>query len=94
MRFNTKVRIALLAYLVMAFAVALPVVAFVCDLIINGVIIDLLKSTYSFSDFYNFRRIIYLRLSLIGAILGGVLWLFFYRKYTYHDPLDRYFTKK
>ncbi|MDU4311343.1 MAG: hypothetical protein E7I11_06485 [Klebsiella michiganensis] len=27
----------------------------------------------------------------LGAILGFIYWLFFFRKYRHYDPLDKYF---
>ncbi|UPI89792.1 hypothetical protein MMY93_13250 [Klebsiella michiganensis] len=91
MHINTKMRLAALLYLMAAYAVALPGLALFTDLMINGGIIDMWKGAYSFMDLLARRKILYLQFAGLGAILGFVYWLFFFRKYRHHDPLDKYF---
>ncbi|MDA8479823.1 hypothetical protein NNO04_14070 [Citrobacter sp. Awk 4] len=91
MHYNTKVRVAVLLYLMAAYAIALPVLALFSDLVINGGIIDIWKGSYSFVDLIDFRKILFLKFAGLGAILGFFYWIFFFRKYRYHCPLDKYF---
>ncbi|MCW9652800.1 hypothetical protein QTO66_10650 [Klebsiella oxytoca] len=91
MRINTKMRLAALLYLMAAYAVALPALALFTDLVINGGIIDMWQGSYSFLNLLDLRKILYLQFAGLGAILGFVYWLFFFRKYRHHDPLDKYF---
>nr|WP_227507137.1 hypothetical protein [Klebsiella michiganensis] len=91
MHINTKMRLAALLYLMAAYAVALPGLALFTDLVINGGIIDMWKGAYSFMDLLARRKILYLQFAGLGATLGFVYWLFFFRKYRHHDPLDKYF---
>ncbi|STW29353.1 outer membrane protein [Klebsiella michiganensis] len=86
MHINTKMRLAALLYLMAAYAVALPGLALFTDLMINGGIIDMWKGAYSFMDLLARRKILYLQFAGLGAILGFVYWLFFFRKYRHHDP--------
>lgn len=91
MHINTKMRIAALLYLMAAYAVALPALALFTDPVINGGIIDMWKSAYSFVDLLVRRKTLYLQFAGLGAILGFIYWLFFFRKYRHYDPLDKYF---
>lgn len=91
MHINTKMRLAALLYLLAAYAVALPALALFADLVINGGIIDMWQGSYSFLDLLALRKMLYLQLAGLGAIVGFVYWLFFFRKYRYHDPLNKYF---
>ncbi len=91
MRINTKYRLGALLYLMVANAVALPLVALVLDLLIGGSLIDIWKGSYSFSDLLNHREGLFLMMSALGAATGFVYWLFFYRKYQHYDPMDKYF---
>ncbi|EHG8282106.1 hypothetical protein J5259_002216 [Klebsiella oxytoca] len=91
MRINTKMRLAALLYLMTAYAVALPALALFTDLVINGGIIDMWQGSYSFLNLLDLRKILYLQFARLGAILGFVYWLFFFRKYRHYDPLDKYF---
>ncbi|MFA1017696.1 hypothetical protein AB8780_08560 [Enterobacter sp. SAT-E-asb] len=91
MHVNNKVRIFTLCYLVCAYAIALPVLALFSDLVINGGVIDIWKGVYSFADLLSFRKVLFLKFAGLGAVLGFFYWLFFFRKYRYHDPLDKYF---
>ncbi|HCC4550924.1 TPA: hypothetical protein M5K93_000652 [Klebsiella oxytoca] len=91
MRINTKMGLAALLYLMAAYAVALPTLALFTDLVINGGIIDMWQGSYSFLNLLDLRKILYLQFAGLGAILGFVYWLFFFRKYRHHDPLDKYF---
>ena len=61
MHINTKMRIAALLYLLAAYAVALPALALFTDLVINGGIIDMWKSAYSFVDLLVLRKTLYLQ---------------------------------
>ena len=91
MHINTKMRIAALLYLMAANALAQPALALFTDLVINGGIIDMWKSAYSFVDLLVRRKTLYLQFAGLGAILGFIYWLFFFRKYRHYDPLDKYF---
>ncbi len=91
MNFNTKLRIFALIYLVITVSLALPLIFFFCDMLINGVAIDLFRKQYTFSEFILFRRWLYTKSAAIGAVLGFVFWFIEYRKYRYHDPYDKYF---
>lgn len=91
MHIDTKLRLASLFYLVVAYAIALPLMALFTDLVITGSIIDIWKGSYSFADLLSFRKILFLKFAGLGAVLGFFCWLFFYRKHRYHDPLDKYF---
>ncbi|WP_285809603.1 hypothetical protein [Xenorhabdus bakwenae] len=93
MNFNTKVRIFTLIYLAIACALALPVIVFISDMIMGGVVIDLIKKEYTFYEFILFRWWLYTKLAAIGAVLGFVFWFIEYRKYRYHDELDKYFKR-
>lgn len=91
MHINLKFRIATLIYLVAAYAIAIPAIALFADLMIIGKIIDIWEGLYSFSELFISQRIIYLKLSGVGAVIGFVYWLFYYSRYKHHDPLDRFF---
>ena len=91
MHINTRVKIATLIYLMAACAIALPALALFLDLMINGSIIDIWQGAYSFADLLSFRKTLFLNFAEFGAVLGFVYWLFFFRKYRHHDPLDKYF---
>ncbi len=91
MRINTKMRLAALLYLMAAYSVALPALTLFTDLVINGGIIDMWQGSYSFLNLLDLRKILYLQFTGLGASLGFVYWLFFFRKYRHHDPLDKYF---
>ena len=90
-RINTKMSLAALLHLMAAPAVALPALALFTDLVINGGIIDMWQGSYSFLNLLDLRKILYLQFAGLGAILGFVYWLFFFRKYRHYDPLDKYF---
>lgn len=66
-------------------------IALFTDLVINGGIIDMWKGAYSFVDLLVRRKMLYLQFAGLGAILGFIYWLFFFRKYRHYDPLDKYF---
>ncbi|AJZ88887.1 hypothetical protein RI049_15630 [Cedecea neteri] len=91
MHINTKVRIATLICLMAAYAIALPTMALFADLLIAGGIVDIWKGSYSFAGLLSFRKILYLKLAALGAVLGFFYWLFFYSRYKHYDPLDKYF---
>ena len=91
MQRNTKYRIWALIYLMAAYALALPALALFLDLVINGSIIDIWKDEYSFADLLSLRKNLLFYFAELGAALGFVYWLFFFRKYRHHDPLDQYF---
>lgn len=91
MHANTKVRIFTLCYLVCAYAVALPALALLLDLVINGAAIDIWQGAYSFADLLRLRKELLLNLSGPGAAVGFVYWFFFCKNYRHHDPLDKYF---
>ncbi|CBG88254.1 hypothetical protein [Citrobacter rodentium] len=91
MNVHIKFRIAILIYLSAAYAVALPLLALLTDLVINGAIIDIWKNSYSFGSLLSSRKMLYLKFAGLGAALGFFYWLFFYRKYRHYDPLDKYF---
>ncbi|WP_144815452.1 MULTISPECIES: hypothetical protein [Enterobacteriaceae] len=91
MHINTRHRIWALIYLMAAYALALPTLALFLDLVINGSIIDIWKDKYSFADLIRFRKTLFLYFAGLGAALGFVYWLFFFRKFRHHDPLDKYF---
>jgi len=91
MHINTKYRVGALIYLIVAYALALPALALFTDLVINGSIIDMWKGSYSFADLLNLRKTLFLQFAGLGAALGFVYWLFFFRRYRHHDPLDKYF---
>lgn len=91
MNVNIKIRLAILIFLMAAYAVALPVLALLTDLVINGAIIDIWNNSYSFGSLLSFRKMLYLKFAGLGATLGFFYWLFFYRKYQHYDPMDKYF---
>ncbi|WAH52847.1 hypothetical protein LMA04_01955 [Pseudescherichia vulneris] len=91
MHINTRYRIWALIYLMAAYAIALPLLALFLDLVINGTIIDIGKGAYSLADLLSLRKNQMVTYVGFGAIIGFVYWLVFFRKYRYHDPLDKYF---
>nr|WP_313069489.1 hypothetical protein [Atlantibacter hermannii] len=91
MHINTKYRLGALFYLMAAYAIALPLMALILDVVIGGSLIDIWKGSYSFSDLLNHREDLYLMMAGLGAAIGFVYWLFFYRKYQHYDPMDKYF---
>ena len=91
MRVDTKVRICSLCYLVCAYAIAVVVMALFADFVVAGVAIDLWRGEHTVTDYFELRKLLLLKLSGLGAIIGFVVWFFFYRKQSHHDPLDKYF---
>lgn len=91
MHINVKYRIGALIYLMAAYALALPALALFTDLVINGSIIDMWKGSYSFADLLSMRKTLFMQFAGLGAALGFVYWLFYFRRYRHHDPLDKYF---
>ncbi|KUQ97961.1 hypothetical protein [Enterobacter hormaechei] len=91
MHINTKYRLGALLYLMAAHAIALPLMALILDVVIGGSLIEIWKGLYSFSDLINHREDLYLMMAGLGAAIGFVYWLFFYRKYQHYDPMDKYF---
>lgn len=88
---NQHIEYLTLFYLIVAYAIALPLMALFTDLVITGSIIDIWRGSYSFAELLSFRKILFLKFAGLGAVLGFFYWLFFYRKYRHHDPLDKYF---
>lgn len=91
MHIDTRYRIWALIYLMASCALALPALALFLDLVINGSIIDIWKGAYSFADLLSMRKNLLFYFAGLGAAVGFVYWLFFFRKYRHHDPLDKYF---
>lgn len=91
MHINIRYRLGSLIYLTLAFALALPVLGLLFDLLISGMIVDIWREQYSFIELLATHRGLCLKLSGVGAGIGFVYWLFYLRRYRYHDPLDKYF---
>ncbi|MHA7847097.1 hypothetical protein [Serratia sp. D1N4] len=91
MHINTKHKLFILIYLTAAYAVAIPLIYMIMGLVFGGALADMWKGEYSFYDFLEQRKIIYLKLSAVGGLMGLAYWFAFYRKYRYFDPLDKYF---
>jgi len=91
MRINTRYRVGSLLYLIVAYALALPLLGLFFDLLISGSMVDIWKGSYSFVELLEHRRVLYLKFSGIGAGIGFVYWLFYFSRYRHHDPLDKYF---
>ncbi|MGO3912271.1 hypothetical protein, partial [Huaxiibacter chinensis] len=60
MHINTRYRLGALLYLMAAYAVALPLMAFIFDVVIGGSLIDIWKGSYSFSELFYHREDLYL----------------------------------
>lgn len=56
MHIDTKLRLASLFYLIVAYAIALPLMALFTDLVITGSIIDIWRDSYSFAELLSFRK--------------------------------------
>lgn len=68
MHINTKYRLGALFYLMAAYAIALPLMALILDVVIGGSLIDIWKGSYSFSDLLNHREDLYLMMAGLGKV--------------------------
>lgn len=91
MHIDTKYRLFAFIYLTVAYATVLPVTFIIIELIIGGALIDIWKGEDSFIALLAYRKIIYLKLSVVESLVGLSYWFAFYRNYKYFDPLDKYF---
>lgn len=70
MRIDTMHRLFLPIYLAATYAVVLPVIYIIQDLIVCGALVDILNGHYSFIELLTYRKTTCFNLSLVGGLAG------------------------
>ncbi|EKN6252602.1 hypothetical protein DVQ20_09815 [Yersinia enterocolitica] len=80
MRIDSMHRLFLLIYLAATYAVVIPVIYIIQDLIIGGTLFDILNGHYSFIELLAYRKITCFNFSAVGGLVGLICWLVINRK--------------
>lgn len=91
MRIDTMPRLFLPIYLAATYAVVVPVIYIIQDMIIGGALVDILNGHSSFIELLVYRETTFFNLSAVGGLVGLVCGLAFNRKNKNFGSSTKYF---